>query len=145
MKNKVTISKSIALVLCVITMTITFNIYLSYKDLYVSDNLPRDSIIYIAAAKASQNNSDVFSNEAEISSIDKSEINNNREYQQKKIFINIFILFLSFISLASVHNYILSIETNKNHIPKKMLNTIALNKKADINSTFSLKSKEGVK
>ena len=151
MKNTVTITKSIAVLLCIITMVISFNIYLSYKDIYVSNNSPRDSIIYIAVAKSPLNDSNLSINDPNAPSIESDEINKSKptsnsseEDVQKKIFINMLILFLSFISLASVHNLILGIETSMNCNPRTILNG-TINKKTNINSTSSVISKEGAK
>ncbi|QUH21246.1 hypothetical protein [Alkaliphilus sp. B6464] len=151
MKNKCSITKCIAALLCIITMAISFNIYSSYKDLYLSDNLTKDSIIYIAAAKTSLKDSyESFSNKnmssikTEEISKSKSSINLNEDDVQKKIFINILILFLSFISLASIHNFIINTEKKKEYRSKKVLNT-SINKNHNIKPTCSLMSKEGAK
>ncbi|ABW18849.1 hypothetical protein [Alkaliphilus oremlandii] len=151
MKNKVTISKSIALVLCIITMIITFNIYLSYKDLYVSDNLPRDSIIYIAAAKASLKNLGASDDDKEITLTktkeigrNKSSINLNKENIYSDIFTNILMLLLSFISLASVHNAIINTKEDKKYNSKNLLHK-KISKNPNKKSSSSLLSKEGAK
>jgi len=151
MKNKGMITKSIAALLCIITMTISFNIYLSYKDIYGSNNSPRDSIIYIVVAKSPLNDSNVSINDPNAPSIDSDEINKSKsittpskEDVHQKIFINILILFLSFISLASVHNLILGIETGMDFNAITILDT-AINKKTKINSTPSVISNEGAK
>ena len=150
MKNKASITKSIAALLCIITMTVSLNIYLSYKGLYVSHNSTSDSIIYIAAAKSPLKNSNIPTNtinkplvEIEEISRSKSVVSPNKEDVQQRIFINILILFLSFISLASIHNFILGTETDKRYNSKILLNT-AVNKTSDINSTSSPIFKEGV-
>lgn len=148
MKNKTSITKSIAALLCIITMAISFNIYLSYKNLYVHDNLPRDSIIYVAAAKTLLKNSTMLTNnpskQTDEITKNKSEVDPYKEDIEKKIFINILILFLSFISLASAHNLIIGIEPGNDYNSRTILNA-AINKKTNINSTFSVISKEGAK
>ena len=151
MKNKIFITKSIAALLCIITITVSLNIYLSYKDLYVSHNSTSDSIIYIAAAKTSLKNSNIPTNttskpivEIEEISRSKSVVSPNKEDVQQRIFINILILFLCFISLASIHNFMLGTETDKRYNSKILLDT-ALIKTSDINSTSSSIFKEGVK
>jgi len=57
MKNKVSITKTLALVLCIITITLSQNIYSSFKDLYFKEGLYKENIIYTATANASLNNS----------------------------------------------------------------------------------------
>lgn len=123
MKNKKYISKTIAMVLCVITITIATSTYLYYKDLYISNNnSPINSIIYTALAKTPLTDSNISIKSSDTALIPASEI--NKEAQQKKIVINILILFLSFISLASVHNLILNTrednEFNSGKVDTKM-------------------------
>ena len=146
MRSRISITKGIAAFLCIITMTLSFNIYLSYKNLYVHDNLPRDSIIYVAAAKTSLKNSTTLTNNPSIQTDEitkiKSEVNPYKEDVEKKIFINILILFLSFISLASVHNFIINTEENKGYNSKFLLNA-AINKNSNKKASSSLISKEG--
>jgi len=144
LKNKIIITKTVAIILCIITTTLSTSIYSSYKELYTSNDSAKDSIIYIAAAKTPLKDSNVSSKSNQIPMIDVTETNNVKEEQHKKIFINIIILFLSFISLASAHNFILTTETDKRNRSKSLLNT-AINKKTNINSSSSLISKEGVK
>jgi len=148
MKSKAYITKAIALVLCIITITLSVNIYLSYNDLYHSDNLLRNSIIYTAQAKTSLKDYSVSINGATMPSIKIEEINNNKslitpskEDVQKNIFIKILILFLSFITLASVHNLIINEEYRKYNSKS----TDDLSKNININRKISssLVSKEG--
>jgi len=148
MKDKVSVSKSIAVLLCIITMTISFNIYSSYKTLYISDNLTRDTIIYTAFAKTPLKNLALSDSDTESSLVkvngNNSTISLDKEDIEQKIFINILILFLSFISLASIHNFVLCTESNKGHNSKNPLNSVA-NKAHSINPTPSKVSKEGVR
>ncbi|QUH18949.1 hypothetical protein [Alkaliphilus sp. B6464] len=62
----------------------------------------------------------------------------------KKIFINILKLFLSFISLASVHNYVLNVEKAKGSKSKNK-HSVALSKNTNIKSSSSVLVKEGIK
>lgn len=140
LKNKLSISKSIAALLCIIAVTISFNIYLSYKDLYQSNNLPKDSIIYIAAAKASSKNSTRLTNNNPLAETDaltkiESEVGPSKDAIEQKIFINILMLFLSFISLASVHNFIINTEENQEPNSKNLFKAV-VNKNPSKN-TFS--------
>jgi len=143
-KNKTPITKSIALVLCIITITLSQNIYSSYKDLYFKEDLFENSIIYTAIAKTSLNDLNIPNSDSALPLTDISAINNNKDYQQKKIFINIIILFLSFIILASLHNFILKIENARGYTSINIGYKVK-NKKSNINLTSSLVSEEGVK
>jgi len=143
-KNKTPITKSIALVLCIVTIALSQNIYSSYKDLYSKVDSLKDPIIYTAIAKTSLNDSNIPISDNALPLTDTSEIKMNKGYKQKKFFINIIILFLSFISLASLHNFFLKIETARGFQPKTIKNTTK-NKKPNIKLTSSLAHEEGVK
>jgi len=152
MKNKVSITKTLALVLCIITITLSQNIYSSFKDLYFKEGLYTENIIYTATANASLNNSLSISLDNSNMSIKHkaqplavtSGIKENKGDQQKKIFINVFLLFLSFITLASIHNFILKIESTRGYSYLSIRNQVK-NKKSNINLTSSIAHEEGVK
>jgi len=143
-KNKTPITKSIALVLCIVTITLSQNIYSSYKDLYFKEDSFKDPIIYTAVAKTSLNDLNISISDNALPITDISAITNNKDYKQKKIFINIIILFLSFISLASLHNFFLKIENARGHSYINLRNKVK-NKKTNINLTSSIAHEEGVK
>jgi len=143
-KNKTPITKSIALVLCIVTITLSQNIYSSYKDLYFKEDSFKNPIIYTAVAKTSLNDLNISISDSALPLTDIFLIKNNKDYKQKKIFINIIILFLSFISLASLHNFFLKIENARGYTSINIGNKVK-GKKTNINLTSSLVSEEGVK
>jgi len=144
MKSKIPITKSIALVLCIVTVILSWNMYSSFKDLYFEEESYKDSITYTAFANNSLNDSNISFSTNVLPLPVFPKIENNKENEQKKIFINIILLFLSFISLASIHNFILKIETAKWYDFINISNKVK-NKNPNISLTSSLVSEEGVK
>jgi len=144
MKYKVSITKSIALVLCIVTIAISQNIYSSFKDLYFKEGLYKENIIYTVMANSSLSNSDmsIKHNAQPLTLVPR--IKSIKENMHKKIFINVFLMFLSFFTLASLHNFILKIESTRGYSYINLSNKVK-NKKTNINLTSSLVSEEGVK
>jgi len=66
MKNKIPITKGIALTLCIITIKLSWNIYMNFKDIYLY----------------------------------------NIGIQQEKVFLNLILLLVSFISIANLQNLV---------------------------------------
>jgi len=144
MKSKISITKTLALVLCIVTVTLSWNIYSSFKDLYFTEDLFDNPIIYTAIANTSLNDSNQSISNIALPATSTSGIKENKEVQQKKIFINIIMLSLSFISLASLHNFILKIEVARRYDFINIGNRVK-NKNPNIKLTSSLVSEEGVK
>jgi len=156
MKNKISITKTIALVLCIVTITLSQNIYLSFKDLYFENYSYKEDIIYTVMANTSLNNSLSTSLNASLNNSNISikhraqpltltpKVKSNKANIQKKIFVNVLLLFISFITLASLHNFILKIEVTRGHSYIN-LRSKAKNKKTNINLTSFIAHEEGVK
>jgi len=66
MKNKIPITKGIDLTLCIITIKLSWNIYMNFKDIYLY----------------------------------------NIGIQQEKVFLNLILLLVSFISIANLQNLV---------------------------------------
>jgi len=144
MKTKRYFSKTVATLLCIVTITLSQNIYFSFKDLYSKEDSFKNSIIYTAIAKTSLNDSNIYISDNALPLPVITKIKNNKENMQKKIFINVFLLFLSFITLASLHNFIVKIESTRGYSSINIGNRVK-NKNPNIKLTSSLVSEEGVK
>lgn len=106
MKTKTPFTKLTAVVLCIVTLSLAWNIYLSYRELY-----------YLVAffSEATAMNSEVAQILTELNPnyIKISHYNHNLDTSniQRSILLNLIYLLLSFVILASLQNLIHKLET----------------------------------
>ncbi|SDL23151.1 hypothetical protein [Natronincola ferrireducens] len=113
MKTQTPFTKITAVILCIVTISLSWNIYLSYRELYYPEGLFCEALNYSlmgsnlevdpATARANLNSTTI---NPHITKVDQSDI-------QRSIFINLLYLLVSFISLASLQNLILKLETRR--------------------------------
>ncbi|SET45994.1 hypothetical protein SAMN05660297_02465 [Natronincola peptidivorans] len=119
MKTKTPITKGIAVILCMITVALSWNIYISYKSSYFAEDTFEKSLAYIAMAEGQSMELTLAPVEKEIIYQETEVAEKNEALQQKKILIKFFLLLLSFVSLAALQNFVYSIESIKGYEAEK--------------------------
>lgn len=144
MRTKTPMAKRLAVILCIIDLTLSWNINLSYKEFYFINEFSGRSTISIAAARTQLGVLISDSKSKQISSINTEKTQKNKGIQQKRIFLDLFLLLLFFVSLATVQEIIFKLECNKRYIARNMPTG-----KKEINASpqviSPLVSREGVK
>ena len=112
---KISVTKIAALVLCIVTISLSLSIYSNYKELYSIEHDSKNPVFYTALAQISDTNSIISEtrNKASIlNNLNKSRNEKDKSDIQKNILLKILILFASFVSLATIQNIAFKVESN---------------------------------
>ncbi|MCC5912718.1 MAG: hypothetical protein JJT76_20060 [Clostridiaceae bacterium] len=116
-RSKKPYTKGIAILLFIITIILSCNIYFAYKDYYFTNFFPERSASYIVLADSSPLMSTVDREENEIPLIDIIETKEaNKIKSEENILFSLLSLLLMFISLATLQNTICKLETTRENV-----------------------------
>jgi len=112
MKYKKIILKSMALALTVIIINLSLNIYLSYSELYFPKDNQNIFKGYTVLARSQTLDSDARSSKESLSAETQS-FNIDKTLQEKRILIQLLLLLIIFVVLASLYNIVFKILTRR--------------------------------
>lgn len=112
MKDKNIILKSMALALTIIIINLSLNIYISYSELY----FPKDAHNILRGYSVLAKSQAVDSDESSIKEsppVETQSFNIDKTLQEKRILIQLLLLLIIFVALASLYNIIFKILTRR--------------------------------